>query len=327
MQRVAVVGAGGMGGVHAGAYARMPGADLVAVCDIVMEKAEAMAERLSTRAFGSFEEMMKEVEVDVIDVCTPTPVHLEIIKKAAAAGKNVCTEKPLARTTGQAMEAVRLCKDAGVTMFVAHVVRWFPEFRKINEMVKAGAVGDPAMVRTSRCGGPPGKWFGDFKQSGGVVLDLIIHDFDWIRWTFGPVKKVYAKGLYSAGLPNGGDYALVTLRLANGTIAHVEGSWARIGGFETSVEVAGSTGLLSYNSGESVPLTVQLRGKDGMQTGQVIPESPVSVDPYYQELEHFLKCLDEGLTPDVTPDDGLEAVRIAEAALRSMSTGQPVMLA
>ncbi len=186
MQKVAVVGAGGMGGVHARSYARMPQAELVAVCDILPERAEELAQRHSTRAFASFEEMMAEVEVDVIDVCTPTPVHLEIIKKAAAAGKNICSEKPLARTTGQAMETIRLCGEAGVTLFVAQVVRWFPEFRKIHDMVKAG--GAKLECSTSRAV-HAGKWFGDFKQSGGVILDLIRHDFDWIRWTFGPVRE------------------------------------------------------------------------------------------------------------------------------------------
>lgn len=326
MQKVAVIGAGGMGAVHAAAYARMSQAELVAICDERTEAAEELAGKHSAKAFGSVDEMLAGVEADVVDICTPTPTHLELIKKVSAAGKNICSEKPLARTTGQAMEAVRVCEEAGVTLFVAQVVRWFPEFRRLHELIHSGAVGDVGMVRTSRCGCAPPGWFSDWKLSGGVVLDLIIHDFDWIRWTFGPVKRVYAKGLIDSGIP-GKDYALVTLRMESGVIAHVEGSWARPSGFETSVEVAGSGGLLSFSSSESTPLTIQLEGKDGGQTGMIVPESPTLADPYYLELQHFIECLEEGRAPDVKAEDGLEAVRIADAALRSMSTRQPVVMA
>ena len=326
MQKVAVVGAGGMGSIHARAYAKMPNAELVAVCDILPEVAERLGESLSVAAFPSLKKLLSEVEVDVVDVCVPTNVHLDIIKEAAAAKKHICSEKPLARTTGQAMEAVRICEEAGVTLFVAQVVRWFPEFKKLHDLIAGGSVGDPTVVRTSRCGTPPGRWFGDFKQSGGVILDLIIHDFDWLRWCFGKVRRVYARGLLDAGIA-GRDYALVTLRHESGVISHVEGSWARPTGFQVSVEIAGTKGLLSFSSKDSTPLTIECRAKGDAEVGVIVPESPVSVDPYYQELEHFINCLEEGRTPDVTAQDGLEAVRICEAAMRSVSTGRPVVLA
>lgn len=325
MQRVAVIGAGTMGSVHSTAYVKMPRAELTAICDERAEAAQELAGERGCAAFPNVDEMLSQVEVDVIDVCTPTPTHLDIIKKAVAAGKNICCEKPLARTTGQAMEAVRICEDAGVTLFVAHVLRWFPEFAKLRELVQSGAVGKVGMVRTSRCGTKQSGWFGDVKQSGGVVLDLIIHDFDWLRWTFGPIERVYAKGLYEAGIP-GKDYALVTLRMESGVIAHVEGSWARPSGFETSVEIAGSDGLLSFSSAESAPFAIQIEAKEDAQVGVIVPESPVSVDPYYCELEHFINCLEDGRTPDVTAEDGMEAVKTCEAVLRSISGGRPVVL-
>jgi predicted dehydrogenase len=326
MQKVAVIGGGTMGRTHAGAYAKMPNAELVAICDIAPEAAEALAGKHSVPAFSSLDKALAEVEIDVVDVCTPTSTHLEWIKAAAAKGKNICSEKPLGRTTGQAMEAVRVCEEAGVTLFIAHVVRWFPEFRKLHDLIAAGTVGDVAIVRTSRAGTFPGGWFADAKMSGGVVLDLTIHDFDWLQWCFGKVRRVYARGLYESHV-NGADYALVTLRFECGVIAHVESCWARPSGFETSVEVAGSKGLLSFSSKDSTPLTVELKAKVGAETGVIVPESPTSVDPYYLELEHFITCLEEGRTPDVTPQDGLNAVRVGEAALRSITTGQPVALA
>src|ERR1035437_7343985 len=150
MQKVAVVGVGGMGGVHCGAYARLPDAELVAVCDSDIEKAEEIAGKYSIQAFSSLEALLREVEVDVVDICTPTPMHVEYISAAAAAGKHVCVEKPLARTVGHAHEAVRVCEEAGVRLFVAHCLRWSPEFRKPPAVVVGGGVGSPVVVRPSQ---------------------------------------------------------------------------------------------------------------------------------------------------------------------------------
>jgi UDP-N-acetylglucosamine 3-dehydrogenase len=329
MQRVALIGAGHMGRVHAEAYAAIPNAELVAVCDVGQEAAEELAAKYSAQPFTTTKALLAGVEADVFDVCTPTNTRLEYIKAAAAAGKHVCSEKPLARTTGQALEAVRVCSDAGVVLFVAHVLRWFPEFRKMHDMIGAGTVGEPVIVRTSRCSAYPrgtDNWYADMKRSGGVALDMIIHDYDWLRWCFGKVRRVYARGLYESNV-QGIDYALVTLRFESGVIAHVEGSWARPDGFMVNVEVAGTEGLLSFSNTGATPLVVELKAKGEDTTGVTIPESPTAVSPYYLELEHFINCLEEGRKPDVSPDDGLEAVRVGEAALRSIGTGRPVALA
>ena len=329
MKKVAVVGAGTMGRVHSGAYAKMPNAELVAIMDTLPEAAEKLAEAHSVRAYSDFKQMLSELEVDVVDVCVPTNVHLDYIKIAAAAGKHICAEKPLGRTIGQAQEAVRVCEEAGVVLFVAQVLRWFPDFKRLRDLIESGAIGTPVVARTTRASSFPrgtNDWFADMKASGGVALDMIIHDFDWLRWTFGKVKRIYARGLYDAGIPLT-DYALVTLRFESGVVAHVEGNWARPSGFSTEVEVAGTEGLLHFASDQAVPLRIELKADAEAGPGVNVPSSPTSVDPYYQELEHFITCLEEGRTPDVTGQDGLEAVRIAESALRSISSGQPVALA
>ena len=329
MQRVALIGAGTMGRTHANAYAAIADAELVAVCDSRVEAAEELANAHCARAFAGIEQALNEAEVDVVDICTPTPTHLACIKAAAAAGKHICCEKPLARSISQAMEAQRVCEEAGVTLFVAHVLRWFPEYRRLREIIKSGAIGETVEVRTSRggllCGGTD-NWFYNMQMSGGAVLDLMIHDFDWLRWCYGSVRRVYARGLYNSRVP-GKDHALVTLRFDSGVIAHVEGNWARPSGFVTSVEVAGTEGLLSFSNMESVPLVIERKTSDGTPSENVVPSSLVGKDPYRLELEHFIGCLEQGKTPDVTAEDGVEAVRISEAALRSITTGEPVTLA
>lgn len=329
MQRVAVIGAGTMGRTHANAYAAIADAELVAVCDARVESAEELANAHSARAFAGIEQALKEAEVDVVDICTPTPTHLDYIRIAAAAGKHICCEKPLARSISQAMEAQSVCEEAGVTLFVAHVVRWFPEYRRLREIINSGAIGETVEVRTSRGGllhGGTDNWFNNMQMSGGAVLDLIIHDFDWLRWCYGRVRRVYARGLYSSPIP-GKDHALVTLRFDSGVIAHVEANWARPDKFATSVEVAGTQGLLSFSNTDSMPLVIKRRSTDGSTSETSVPDFVATKEPYYLELEHFIGCLEKGITPDVSAEDGVEAVRISEAALRSITTGEPVTLA
>ncbi|HLJ54293.1 MAG TPA: Gfo/Idh/MocA family oxidoreductase, partial [Chthonomonadaceae bacterium] len=218
----------------------------------------------------------------------------------------------------------------GILLFVAHVVRFFPEFAQARRQVQAGAVGAPAAVRTRRGGAMPrgwNDWYGKYDLSGGCILDLMIHDFDWLRWTFGEVERVYAIGLTSRRLPDL-DYALVTLRFVSGAIGHVEGTWADPGGFKVAIEIAGDKGLLDYNFNQptGVPFQAALAGGDGPRAGVALPESPVSVSPYQLELQHFVHCVEAGTSPSITPADGAAAVRIATAAIESIETGKPVML-
>ncbi|NLN76331.1 MAG: Gfo/Idh/MocA family oxidoreductase [Armatimonadetes bacterium] len=328
MQRVAVIGAGTMGRTHASIYASLPNAEVVAICDLRLEAAQEIAETHSARAFANLEEALNEVEIDLVDICTPTPTHLDHIKTAAAAGKNISCEKPLARTISQAMEVQRICEEAGVTLFAAHVVRWFPEYRRLKAIIDSGAIGETVMVRTMRGGmlhGGVGNWFTNLQMSGGAVLDLIIHDFDWLRWCYGRIRRVYAKGLYAAQIP-GKDHTLVTLRFDSGVIAHIEGNWARPDKFCTSVEVAGTEGLLSFSSTDSMPLVIKHRSSDGTTSTTSVPDFVATRTPYHLELEHYINCLEQGITPDVTAEDGVEAIRICEAALKSISTGEPITL-
>lgn len=336
MFRVALVGAGGMAGMHAGCYANMMGAELVGVMDIRQEAAQALAGKHGAKAFTDFDALLEATQPDVVDVCCPTPWHGDYVCRAAErAGEigiqGISTEKPMGRTLADCDRMIAACELAGIPLFVAQVVRFFPEFALAKRQVESGAVGNPAAVRTRRGGPMPrawNDWYANFALSGGCILDLIIHDFDWLRWTFGEVERVYAKGLTDRQLP-AFDYALVTLRFKSGAIGHVEGTWADPGGFKVTVEIAGDEGLLEYNCNQptGIPFKMAVAGTDGPRAGVALPESPSGVNPYQLELEHFLDCLETGATPSITPKDGREAVRIALAALESIETGQPVTLA
>lgn len=335
MLRVALVGAGGMAGMHAGCYGKIANAELVGVMDIRPEAAQALAEKQGAKPFTDFDKMLDETHPDVVDVSCPTPYHVDYVCRAAArAGelglRGISTEKPMGRSVADCDKMIAACELADIPLFVAHVVRFFPEFALAKQQVEAGAVGQPAAIRTRRGGPMPrawNDWYADFEMSGGCILDLIIHDFDWLRWTFGEVERVYARALLNTNLP-AFDYALVTLRFQSGAIGHVEGTWADPGGFKVTVEIAGDAGLLEYNANQptGVPFRMAVSGGDGPRAGVAVPESPTAMNPYQAELQHFLDCLEQGVTPSITPQDGREAVRIAEAAIESARTGKPVTL-
>ena len=316
-----------MGHVHTGAWQKMADVEMVGVYDNDPARAASFAAAKNVKAFASPEELIAASEI--VDVCTPTPTHADYAIAALEAGRHCVCEKPLARTLADCDRVVAAAKASGKMLMPAQVVRFFPEFRAAHHQIKSGAIGKPAVIRTHRGGGFPrghNNWFGDFAQSGGATLDISIHDFDWLRWTFGEVERVFAKTLFTEGIHET-DYALVTLRFQSGAIAQVEGTWMDASGFFVSIEAAGDGGLLHFDSRESVPLRLS-RVPAGSQSvgGVTYPESPTAADPYFLELRHFVDALTSGVAPDITPEDGRAAVAIGLAALESSRTGQPVRL-
>ena len=156
-------------------------------------------------------------------------------------------------------------------------------------------------------------------MSGGVLLDLVIHDFDYLRWTLGEVERVYARGLLGREY-NRLDYVLVTLRFESGAIAHVEGHWGYPGAFNYSIEVAGSDALLTVDSTE--PASLQLIGG----APDEMPDLASGKSPYEKELEHFIHCIATGEEPIAQARDAREALRIGLAATESVLTGELITL-
>jgi predicted dehydrogenase len=325
--KVAVIGAGTMGSVHSQAYADMPGAVLAGIVDIRLSTAESLAARCRTNAYANLDALLANEQPDVIDICVPTYNHRAYTEQAAAAGKHVICEKPMARTLADARAMIDACETAGVRLFLAQVVRFFPEYARATQLVAQGAVGNPGVIRTTRAGSHPTAWedwYASYARSGGVIMDLLIHDFDWLRATFGEVERVFARSLRGRDTQRL-DYALVTLRFASGAIAHAEGSWAHRGGFHTSIEIAGSRGIVEHDSRQSAPIRLHLDHREHGQAGVAVPESPLAQSPYYLELEHFLHCIQTGSHPIVTAEDGYKALEIAAAANLSAATGRPAI--
>jgi predicted dehydrogenase len=321
--RIGVVGAGFIGAIHLGAYANMPEVEVVGVADALPQIAAAGAAIVGARAYSSYEDLITAEEVDVVDVCLPTAYHRDLALKAAKEGKHVILEKPIARNLEDAKMIIEAFDGNSKRLFVGHVVRFFPEYARIKEMIDAGELGVARTSRRSPFLTGWNDWYADWRMSGGVLLDLVIHDFDFLRWALGEVERVYARGVLGREY-NRLDYALVTLRFGSGAIAHVEGQWGYPGPFNYSIEVAGSRAMVVADSAELEPVRLFGGANDPGESSDVI-DVIVGKSPFQTELEHFIHCAATGEEPIVDARDAYEALRIGHAAIESVKTGRPVV--
>jgi predicted dehydrogenase len=330
MLRIGLIGTGSMGSTHAYGWSQTP-AQLVGAISLEPEQTRRVCQRYGATIYDDVDALIRDV--DVVDICTPTPTHHEFVLKAAAAGKHAVCEKPLGRTLAQGEAMVRACREAGVHLLVGHVVRFFPEFETAKARIDTGDIGAPGVIRLKRSGFQPHRgtssWFLDFEQSGGLILDLMIHDCDYARWIAGDVESVYAKDVRSSDPGAKGDYAIAILRHTSGAITHLESAWAYPPPmFRTAFEIAGSAGLIEHTSEGSVPLGVYLDQQPGTEAAAIaIPQSPLKVDPWTLEIQHFYEVLTGTIPqPRITAEDALAALRIALAAIQSARTGHAVRI-
>jgi len=323
---VAIIGCSGMGAAHA-QMATNCGLKLVACGDSRKAVAEALAKRYGADATTNCRALIQRDDVDIVAITTPTPTHADYVVAAAEARKHIFCEKPFGRTVAQCREAIAAVKKRRVKLFVGHVLRYFHEFEAMRAQVKAGKLGKVGFVKMYRGGIFPqgmGKWFRDYAQSGGVTLDSMIHDMDWLRYVFGDAERVFCQAIQRSK-PQHLDYSQATFRMKNGIIAHVIGTWAHPAGFRVRTEICGQKGMLQFDSDEA-PVSVMMRKTAGGGPTMIVPGSPVITSPYQLEWEDFLGWIAGKHKPRVTPNDALEAVRMATAALESAATGKPVTL-
>lgn len=323
--KVGIIGAGGMAKRHGAAYMQMKDVCKVqAVHDFSAEYGNVIAATCQAEYFESYEHLL--TQVDVVDICLPTPWHLKYVCEALNAGKHVICEKPMALSVNECRTMIELAEQNDVVLYPAHVLRFFPDFLAAHRAICSGQIGTPQIVCTRRGGDHPRSpigWYADPKLSGGVMLDLIIHDFDWLRWTFGEVAEVSADALTYRGLDHL-DYAFVTLRFESGTLAHVEGSWADPGGFNIEFEATGDKGQFRFGNKDTAVIELSSRTEAmGVKKGVSLSLPTTSINAYEQELRHFVAILN-GAESLITAIDGLKAVQIAQAAQISAQTGCPV---
>lgn len=221
--------------------------------------------------------LLRESGAQVVVIATPTDTHAELIHQAAEAGVDVFCEKPLALTSAEARSAADACAKRDVRLAVGHVVRYFPAYAEIQRRVRGGEIGAPGMAKCRRVSRPPrqGTWYRDTARSGGLLLDMGVHDFDWLAWCVGPVERVCALSSQFESTP----VTMATLAHSDGALSVVELSWADPKGFATSVEVSGPGGVLRHDSRSSPDFDMQrwpdagvaLPGRDTLRPDQQGP--------------------------------------------------------
>lgn len=330
MIRVGVVGYGTMGQMHSQALQSIVDVELTIVADADPDRRAQAARDYGVDVVSNIEELLALHDVDLIDICVPTYLHESVFATAIEANKHIFCEKPLARTLKEGQKMVELAKGHAKKIGVGHVVRFFPAYTAMRQSVLAGEIGKGAVARAFRGGSqfPSGwhDWFADFDLSGGVILDLAIHDVDYLRWLFGDVERVYAKTTYgrtSAHL----EWAMLVLRFKSGLIAHVESSWNNFpGDFYTTMEIAGTDGLISYDSRQTNPILKQGPGQVNEQAAVTVPENPFAKSPYLLELEDMIEAIKQDRSPLVSVADAFGTLQVALAAVESAQTGKPVTI-
>lgn len=326
---IGVIGAGLMGSQHAMSAAASPDVRLVAVTGTDADQASALAQRHGVEHLATVEAMLADDRIEAVVVATPTDTHLPVARLALAAGKHAFVEKPVTRTVDDAVTLRDLADAAGLQVGVGHVIRYFPEYRRMADAVRAGELGTPAVATFGRrCQQPdwaPDHWHTSMERSGGVAVDMLIHDVDLVRWYFGEPETVYAR-VVGSDQHGGLDYALATLTLpGDGPICHLHGSWAEPDGFSQSAEICGSAGMLSYDSRGRDELRIsQHAGADGITA--LPPPPPGPDDPFQRQLGDFARAVRTG---EPMPGDirwAIGSLRIAEAMLVSSEQRRPVHL-
>ncbi len=326
--KIAVIGTGRMGSVHTRNIARLiPEADLVAVCDIRLEVAQSVADELGIRrVVKDYHELLADKDIEAILIATSTNTHAFIMKDVAAAGKHIFCEKPLALELDKIDEALEAVEKAGVKLQVGFNRRFDKSFQQVHQIVASGEIGRPCILRiTNRDPDFPAMEF--MRVSGGMFLDMTIHDFDMARFQVGEIEEVYATGgvLIEPELKEFGDIDtnVVTLKFANGAVGAIDNSRKAVYGYDQRLEVFCSNGTaMANNEAEN---TAVKGNPDGFHSAKPPYFFMQRYAPcYVDEVRQFIECVRDDKPTPTTGKDGRAAVVLGYAAGKSLRENRPV---
>ena len=320
--KIGVVGLGFMGSTHLKAITRTPGLELAAVSDPVKERLTGdlsaiegnlggPGEKYDFSAIGTYEnwkDLLADPNVEAVDFCTPTFLHPENAIAALEAGKHVLVEKPMAISSANADAMLAAAQKAGKILMVAQVLRFIPAYRQLREIIRSGAVGKPRMATfRRRCAAPFwSAWLSDPARSGGAIIDLLIHDIDFILHTFGEPETVSAVGIED--LPRGLDVITASLGYADGLNVVLQGGWYHPKAFPFSMEynVVCDEATFEFQSAGKEPTKFAV---DGSEEKLALRDE----DGYTMEIAYFAECASAGKQPDFCPPtESAAGVRLAE---------------
>ena len=325
---VGIVGAGRIGKLHAeNIISYFPDVKLKSIADVYMDKSEEWAKNVGIEnTYTDYHKIIDDPEIDAVLIFSSTNTHAEIAIAAAKAHKDIFCEKPIDPNPDRIREVLKAVDGAGVKFQVGFNRRFDHNFRAVRDMVQAGKIGDPHIIKvTSRDPNPPSIDY--VKVSGGLFMDMMIHDFDMVRYLSGSeVTEVFATGavLVDPEIGKAGDIdtAIVSLKFANGAIGEIDNSRRAAYGYDQRVEVFGSKGCITVSNDTDSSAVLST-------SEAVTSEKPKFFflerykDAYISELREFFEAIKNNTQPPVVGIDGLKPVLIALAAKKSLAEGRP----
>lgn len=326
---IGVIGCGRISESHLQALTKFPEAKLVCFADTNPEAARTKAEKYgAARWVTDYHELLAEAAVEAVVVCVPTFLHAEVVCAAAAAGKQVLCEKPLALKEGDAERMIAECRAAGVRLMVGFVRHYSSEWLKLREIITSGRIGRPVLWRHAMANRvPPLRWFVDAEKGGGPFVDGLVHDYDFARSIFGEAEWVMGSlttfSEYSTALDTGS--AIIHFRSGDELVR--SWSWGMPGPSCSSApfhDVLGPGGAIRFpKAGEGAKLFVV----NGDGSEEAVPYEPTGGQEWFDgQMAHFLHCVQTGEEPLANGERGLKALQIALAVLRAGATHETVRL-
>ncbi len=328
--KIGIIGAGRIGRLHADTLTtRVPGAQVLAIADIFAESAKSAAETYGIADYTADPaELISSSDIDAIVICSSTDTHTRFIIESARAGKHIFCEKPIDHDLTQIDAALQAAAAAGVKLQIGFNRRFDPNHARLKQAIERGEIGEPhTMMIISRDPSPPPIEY--VKVSGGLMMDMMIHDFDMCRFLLGEVEEMYALGdvKIDPAIGEAGDIdtAKVMLRFENGVIGTIENSRQAVYGYDQRVEVFGSGGAARTGNWHPNAVTIS-------DAGSVRRDLPMRffldryIDSYVYEMTAFVDAVENDKIVPVTGDDGRAPVVMALAAMRSMRENRPVKL-
>ncbi len=338
MLKVGIIGLGFMGKMHYGVYSGNPKAKVVAICDIddrklggdwssiagnIEDGSTKKTDLAGVLVCKKAEDLIKNPEIDIVDITLPTYLHAKYALMALEHGKHVLCEKPMALNADESRSMVDAASRSKGILMIGHCMRFWPEYELLKKYIDTEKYGKVCAAYFGRYGSTPvwswDGWLQKGRKSGGAALDLHIHDTDYINWCFGAPREVYSSGITKTS--GAVDNLITAYRYRKNLSVTAEGGWVYhpTFGFEMSFRVVFEKATVEFSTAKNPTLRVHTH------TGKTLHPSLASGDGYSREIDYFLGCVKKGKKPEtVTPEDADRSLRIVMAEIESVKKNKPV---
>lgn len=309
MYNVAIIGAGNIASMHVAAYQQMENVRIKTIVDIDIERARILAENIGCHASTDIDVVCNDPDIAAVDICLPNFLHLDTVIKIAESKKNIICEKPIALTVADAEKMFEVCEEMDVQLCIAQVCRFMTAYQEIHQLLSEQELGNPKLARFSRSVHYPlligQDWYKDEKKSGGMFLDFMIHDLDFIVWNFGKPEIISSHLISDENIKG----IIIVLRVDGGPMITLEGIWTSVdqGGLHQRVEIDGTSGFVSYDDRNELPLVF----KSTSGKSKMLSKDNLKNDSFYDELRHFIHCFLGKETPSIKSKEVVDTLETA----------------